>query len=169
MFGDAGSPYLVGLLSQSFRSQDNLKELPAPVGQKFAGDSGLQIYAQIAENTTSLVEGATSTISSMMPTSMTTAATPRFSITVRIAECESWECDLMEWFLKLNFQETEDEFTALQYALFIMCFIEVVGAALFFVTSFYVVRDKQNVDIAIQGELELVVDGWMDFCSIRGG
>lgn len=50
-----------------------------------------------------------------------------------------------------------------------MCFIEVVGAALFFVTSFYVVRDKQNVDIAIQGELELVVDGWMDFCSIRGG
>lgn len=49
-----------------------------------------------------------------------------------------------------------------------MCFIEVVGAALFFVTSFYVVRDKQNVDIAIQGELELVVDGWMDFCSIRG-
>lgn len=42
-----------------------------------------------------------------------------------------------------------------------MCFIEVVGAALFFVTSFYVVRDKQNVDIAIQGELELVVDGWI--------
>lgn len=53
----------------------------------------------------------------------------------------------------LIFQEAEDQFTSLQYALFIMCFIEVVGAALFFVTSFYVVRDKQNVDLAIHGEL----------------
>lgn len=35
-----------------------------------------------------------------------------------------------------------------------MCFVEVVGAAIFFVTSFYVVRDKQKVDLAIQGELK---------------
>lgn len=51
-----------------------------------------------------------------------------------------------------QFQDVEDKFTSLQYALFIMCFVEVVGAALFFVTSFYVVKDKRKVDNAIHGE-----------------
>lgn len=64
------------------------------------------------------------------------------------------------------FQETEDQFTALQYALFIMCFIEVIGSALFFVTSRYVVEDKLKVDIAIHGKWADEEEGEMDG---RGG
>ncbi|CAK1580216.1 unnamed protein product [Parnassius mnemosyne] len=41
------------------------------------------------------------------------------------------------------------QFRALQYALFVTCFVEVLGGALFLMTSKYIVRDKQKVDRAI--------------------
>ncbi|CAG4982933.1 unnamed protein product [Parnassius apollo] len=41
------------------------------------------------------------------------------------------------------------QFRALQYALFVTCFVEVIGGALFLMTSKYIVRDKQKVDRAI--------------------
>ncbi|XP_049873486.1 protein spinster isoform X3 [Pectinophora gossypiella] len=41
------------------------------------------------------------------------------------------------------------QFHSLQYALFVTCFIEVIGAIFFFLTAFYIVRDKMKVDRAI--------------------
>ncbi|XP_028042764.1 protein spinster isoform X2 [Bombyx mandarina] len=41
------------------------------------------------------------------------------------------------------------EFRALQYALFITCFVEVLGGIFFLITSAYIVRDKLKVDRAI--------------------
>lgn len=109
--------YLSLQLSQAFLRVDNVK-LP---GATIDAESGIAIYSQIAENSTSLLE--TTSISSI------SGATARMS-----------------------YMEVEAKFTALQYALFSMCFIEVIGAAFFFITSFYVVSDKKKVDTAIQGE-----------------
>lgn len=104
-------------MSQAFLRVDNVN-LPGPT---IDVESGIPIYSQIAENSTSLLESTS--ISSI------SGATARMS-----------------------YMEVEAKFTALQYALFSMCFIEVIGAAFFFITSFYVVRDKKKVDTAIQGE-----------------
>lgn len=41
------------------------------------------------------------------------------------------------------------QFKALQYALFVTCFVEVIGGIFFLVTAIYIVRDKQKVDNAI--------------------
>ncbi|KPJ08421.1 Protein spinster-like 1 [Papilio machaon] len=41
------------------------------------------------------------------------------------------------------------QFRALQYALFLTCFVEVIGGAFFLITTKYIVRDKQKVDRAI--------------------
>ncbi|CAF4917936.1 unnamed protein product [Pieris macdunnoughi] len=41
------------------------------------------------------------------------------------------------------------EFRSLQYALFVTCFVEVVGGIFFLITALYIVRDKLKVDRAI--------------------
>ena len=44
------------------------------------------------------------------------------------------------------------EFRALQYSLFMTCFVEVIGGIFFFITAIYIVRDKLKVDRAIAGK-----------------
>ncbi|XP_068633148.1 protein spinster isoform X1 [Battus philenor] len=41
------------------------------------------------------------------------------------------------------------QFRSLQYALFVTCFVEVLGGVFFLITTKYIVRDKQKVDRAI--------------------
>ncbi|CAH2096255.1 unnamed protein product [Euphydryas editha] len=41
------------------------------------------------------------------------------------------------------------QFRALQYALFVTCFVEVIGGIFFLLTAIYIVRDKLKVDRAI--------------------
>ncbi|XP_075977531.1 lysolipid transporter protein spinster isoform X3 [Anticarsia gemmatalis] len=41
------------------------------------------------------------------------------------------------------------EFSSLQYALFVTCFVEVIGGIFFLLTAIYIVRDKLKVDRAI--------------------
>ncbi|XP_039752935.1 protein spinster isoform X3 [Pararge aegeria] len=41
------------------------------------------------------------------------------------------------------------QFRSLQYALFVTCFVEVIGGIFFLLTSLYIVKDKQKVDRAI--------------------
>ncbi|KAL4713991.1 hypothetical protein ACJJTC_005622 [Scirpophaga incertulas] len=41
------------------------------------------------------------------------------------------------------------QFRALQYALFMTCFVELLGGVFFLITAFYIVRDKTKVDKAI--------------------
>lgn len=43
------------------------------------------------------------------------------------------------------------EFRALQYALFVTCFVEVIGGGFFLMTTKYIIKDKQKVDRAIAG------------------
>lgn len=44
------------------------------------------------------------------------------------------------------------KFRALQYALFVTCFVEVVGGIFFLITAMYIVKDKLRVDRAIAGK-----------------
>lgn len=44
------------------------------------------------------------------------------------------------------------DFKSLQYALFLTCFVEVIGGVFFLLTAIYIVRDKLKVDRAIAGE-----------------
>lgn len=44
------------------------------------------------------------------------------------------------------------EFKSLQYALFMTCFVEVIGGIFFLLTAIYIVRDKLRVERAIAGE-----------------
>lgn len=43
------------------------------------------------------------------------------------------------------------QFQSLQYALFVTCFVEVIGGIFFLATAIYIVRDKMKVDRAIAG------------------
>ncbi|KAI8436759.1 hypothetical protein MSG28_010228 [Choristoneura fumiferana] len=49
------------------------------------------------------------------------------------------------------------QFRALQYALFVTCYVEVIGGIFFLLTSIYIVRDKLKVDRAIAGSKEQLV------------
>ena len=42
-------------------------------------------------------------------------------------------------------------FRSLQYALFITCFVEILGGFFFLLTSFYIVRDKTKVETMVKG------------------
>ncbi|XP_063624017.1 protein spinster isoform X1 [Cydia splendana] len=51
--------------------------------------------------------------------------------------------------MPLESPSTSVQFRALQYALFVTCFVEVIGGVFFLLTSIYIVRDKLKVDRAI--------------------
>jgi len=44
-------------------------------------------------------------------------------------------------------------FKALQYALFITCFIEVIGGLFFLINALFIVEDREKVERAIHGKL----------------
>lgn len=44
------------------------------------------------------------------------------------------------------------KFRSLQFALFVTCFVEVIGGVFFLLTAVYIIRDKLKVDRAIAGE-----------------
>ncbi|XP_068633151.1 protein spinster isoform X3 [Battus philenor] len=48
------------------------------------------------------------------------------------------------------------QFRSLQYALFVTCFVEVLGGVFFLITTKYIVRDKQKVDRAIAVSSKIV-------------
>lgn len=45
------------------------------------------------------------------------------------------------------------DFKSLQYALFITCFVEIIGGLFFLITAFYIIQDKRKVDQAVQGKI----------------
>lgn len=44
------------------------------------------------------------------------------------------------------------QFKSLQYALFITCFVEIIGGVFFLITSLYILDDKKKVEEAISSE-----------------
>lgn len=53
---------------------------------------------------------------------------------------------------------TDDDlnaFKALQYALFITCFIEVIGGLFFLINALFIVEDREKVERAIHGKFRV--------------
>lgn len=48
-----------------------------------------------------------------------------------------------------SFQTDTIQFESLQYALFITCFVEIIGGVFFLITSTYILRDKKRVEEAV--------------------
>jgi MFS transporter, Spinster family, sphingosine-1-phosphate transporter len=122
-FGDAGSPYFVGVLSEGLKGYVRTRA----VQEMFNfGDGGIpKALAQLAENATTAMT--------------TTTLAPTTEMAAKMMSGPS-------------LLEVKTEFTSLQYALFSTCFVEVIGGAFFLLTSFYVLRDKKRVDDAVRGE-----------------
>lgn len=47
-------------------------------------------------------------------------------------------------------------FKALQYALFITCFVEVIGGLFFLVNALFIVEDREKVERAIHGKFKVI-------------
>lgn len=112
-FGDACSPYLVGVISDALKSVVSVTKtvLPAVFG-------GLTSYA--------LTLGDVNQNSTESPVQ-------------RFVESR---------------HNIEIEFKSLQYALFTTSFIEVLGGVFFFITAFYIIRDRDNAARAVQESLD---------------
>uniref|UniRef100_A0A182FC67 Major facilitator superfamily (MFS) profile domain-containing protein n=1 Tax=Anopheles albimanus TaxID=7167 RepID=A0A182FC67_ANOAL len=128
-FGDAGSPYFVGLISEAVKRMIRLSTDAYAGIQSASPPLGMLSLSQLAENVT------VTTLSTLNATSSSTVAP--FNLT------DSSDPDEDSPLIK---------FRALQYALFTTCFIEVLGSAFFMLTAIYIVRDKQRVERAIVGE-----------------
>ncbi|KAK4005351.1 hypothetical protein OUZ56_007066 [Daphnia magna] len=102
VLGDAGSPYIIGLLSDAFKP---------------------------------LVDSGYSTKYLASPSSFLRNGT---------LPIEEQDCDLSP----IDVTTAERDFTALQYALFIALFIQVLGAFAFIATSWTIIDDKAEVDRA---------------------
>ncbi|XP_063702444.1 protein spinster isoform X2 [Culicoides brevitarsis] len=110
-FGDAGSPYLVGVVSDAIKV--TLRTLPAGLA------IGLQTYAQVQDE--SFVTSTTVGPISSRPN----------------------DTDAVK-------------FKSLQYALFITCFVEILGAIFFLITASYILRDKSRAERAVQGQISSI-------------
>ncbi|KAI9560815.1 hypothetical protein GHT06_011767 [Daphnia sinensis] len=102
VLGDAGSPYIIGLLSDAFKP---------------LVDSGYS--TKYLTSSSSFLRNGTLPI-------------------------EEQDCDLSP----IDVTTAERDFTALQYALFIALFIQVLGAFAFIATSWTIIDDKAEVDRA---------------------
>ncbi|KAH8348146.1 hypothetical protein KR084_004839 [Drosophila pseudotakahashii] len=120
--GDAGSPYLVGAISEAI-----MKHL-----HKNPSDSGLttemQSMSQVAESpivnvTQAIVEATTN----MMETVRSSAALS-------------------------NEYTDREQFEGLQYALFSTSFVEVLGGIFFMITACFIIKDKYNATRGLQGD-----------------
>ncbi|KAL1451534.1 hypothetical protein WDU94_005897 [Cyamophila willieti] len=125
-FGDAGSPYLIGLLSEMFRQSLGL-----------AG-------ATVASSAMLLHTHATSPSPPVLLSSNSTTLTP----------------------IQSSGDRSSDEFLSLQYALFITSFVEsinlykygifsvlkVLGGVFFLLTSLYIVDDRTRAEREISGK-----------------
>uniref|UniRef100_U5EK81 Putative sugar transporter/spinster transmembrane protein n=1 Tax=Corethrella appendiculata TaxID=1370023 RepID=U5EK81_9DIPT len=104
-FGDAGSPYLVGVISESIKHSLRM------------ASKGYTHFTSNLESLSLTIENATTT----MPTT----------------------------YLELKTEDTpENKFKALQYALFSMSFVEVLGGVFFLLTAAYILRDRENAERA---------------------
>ena len=87
-----------------------------------------------------LLEDENSNVTSILAANNATTSTP------------STQCSIST--LHLDYDPVT-EFHSLQYALFICVFVEVLGALCFFITSLYLVSDKQKAERVIAGKLKI--------------
>ncbi|XP_070134669.1 protein spinster isoform X1 [Drosophila bipectinata] len=113
--GDAGSPYLVGAMSEAI-----MKHL-----QKNPGDSGLstemESMSQVVETTTITVKGLIEEGAAKLADTLSLTAEKRAG----------------------EFSEVV-QFEGLQYALFSTSFVEVLGGIFFLITACFIIKDRQK-------------------------
>ncbi|XP_058121527.1 protein spinster [Anopheles ziemanni] len=130
-FGDAGSPYFVGLMSEAIKRVIRLSADAYSGFEMVRPAISMRSLSQLAENVTvtalEVINATTTT------TTTTTTLAPSMDQTVPDPEDDS---PLVK-------------FRALQYALFSTCFVEILGGVFFMMTAIYIVRDRQRVDQAI--------------------
>uniref|UniRef100_A0A2M4CLP9 Putative sugar transporter/spinster transmembrane protein n=1 Tax=Anopheles darlingi TaxID=43151 RepID=A0A2M4CLP9_ANODA len=123
-FGDAGSPYFVGLISEAVKRMIRISTDAYANIESAAPSLSMLSLSQLAENVT------VTTLSTLNATSTT--------VPLNLSDMPDSDDD-----------SPLIKFRALQYALFTTCFIEVLGSAFFMLTAIYIVRDKQRVERAI--------------------
>ncbi|XP_073848477.1 lysolipid transporter protein spinster isoform X3 [Musca autumnalis] len=129
--GDAGSPYLVGVLSEAIK-----KHLRTNVHRatEFVSSGGLEsLSLTVVETVNSTIANATTTL---MP-STTTVPTTTTSAAIISRYNHNDDTDLTK-------------FEALQYALFSTCFVEVLGGIFFLITAAFIISDKRKASQAIR-------------------
>lgn len=126
--GDAGSPYLIGLLSVLFHP--TIHTVLSTMGGNIDG----------VNNTTSTASLLSLSSSSNLSTSMSVPSSiispHRTSSSLGVGPSP----------------KSEDDFFPLQYALYITSFVEVLGAIFFLLTSIYIVQDRTKAERELSGE-----------------
>lgn len=136
-FGDAGSPYLIGLLSEMFRASFHVASTTLLASSVLP--SSTSSYSSLGNNSSLSLESLAQALAestNMTSTSHLNQGSKFYSIP-SLREASS---------------TAEDEFLSLQYALFITSFVEVLGGVFFLLTSLYIVDDRARTDRHIQGE-----------------
>lgn len=128
-FGDAGSPYFVGLMSEAIKRVIRVSADAYSGFEAVRPAISMRSLSQLAENVTV----TTLEVLNTTTTTTTTTLAPSMDLTVPDPEDDS---PLVK-------------FRALQYALFSTCFVEILGGVFFMMTAIYIVRDRQRVDQAI--------------------
>ena len=134
-FGDAGSPYLIGLVrsknqQMEFGSFNGVLFVQVSDGLfEFLKTSGTVCVAAAAANATQPLE----------------AETDSLQIAV-LGQEDDLEAECTE--------EIVYKFQSLQYSLFTNFGVEIIGGILFFITAIYIVRDKLACENASAGEIK---------------
>lgn len=132
-FGDAGSPYLVGVVSilEYFNIviEHNLISFNLP----------LQISEAIKA-------------SLRMTKSAVNAYSPDLTSLSQLAENATTTMPLFE-----EEDSIEMKFKALQYSLFTTSFVEVLGGVFFLITASYILKDKHNAERQVAGNLDTLI------------
>lgn len=132
-FGDAGSPYLVGVVSilEYFNVviERNLLFFNFP----------LQISEAIKA-------------SLRMTKSAVNAYSPDLTSLSQLAENATTTMPLFE-----EEDSIEMKFKALQYSLFTTSFVEILGGVFFLITASYILKDKHNAERQVAGNLDTLI------------
>ncbi|XP_068146304.1 protein spinster isoform X1 [Drosophila tropicalis] len=134
--GDAGSPYLVGVISESIMK--HLRAHPQNLGLQ----GELQSLSLVSENLTlssssteSILETVTETVTEAMQMIQNNVTAVASTV---LSSKQQQESDLIE-------------FQGLQYALFSTSFVEVLGGIFFLFTACFLLKDKYNAARATLG------------------
>jgi len=119
-FGDAGSPYLIGLVSDGLFTFMLGGAVPCKIKPMEEDDDDLLSLQRISQNTTTIVNGTVEDVDMLQVTD------------IQCKEDTTW-----------------DSYESLQYSLFSNSGVEIFGGLLFLLTAVFIVRDKLACEAAV--------------------
>lgn len=152
-FGDAGSPYLIGVVSIEFEFFFAFNFIIEKY-QTFFSMSQISEFLKTYHPYTrtgnsSYIDHSGATASALMSTRV--SELKRIQCVVYISKRTNFISDLINCrFVPQSEAESDiQQFKSLQYALFVTCFVEIIGGVFFLITSIYILDDKRKVEEAI--------------------